>query len=115
MKKGTQLRWLEFNLAILLTPGFAAVAPYRASAATENWPQFRGPNCSGVAEKAKPPVTIGTNQGVIWKVEVPWSPSSPCVSGDSIFLTTFSDGELQTRGYSRRNGKLLWTGGVKPD
>jgi outer membrane protein assembly factor BamB len=91
-----------------------SVAVPRALAA-ENWPQFRGPNCSGVAEKAIPPAVIGTNQGVLWSVAVPWSPSSPCVWGDSIFLTTFSEGELQTRGYSRRNGQLLWTKGLKPD
>src|SRR5213082_2270871 len=77
--------------------------------AAENWPQFRGPNCSGVAEKAKLPVTIGPTDGVLWKAEVPWSPSSPCVWGEQIFLTTFSEGELQTRSYDRRNGQLLWT------
>jgi len=45
---------------------------------------------------------------------VPWSPSSPCVWGDFIFLTTFSEGDLQTRGYSRGNGNLLWTKAIKP-
>ena len=94
--------------------GFLAAVPNRTAAA-ESWPQFRGPNCSGVAEKAKPPITIGTNEGVLWKTEVPWSPGSPCVSGDSIFLTTFSDDELQTRSYSRKNGKLLWARGIKPE
>src|SRR5262249_1658302 len=43
-----------------------------------NWPQFRGPNASGVAIAAKPPVKFGPSNGVLWRIEVPWSPSSPC-------------------------------------
>jgi outer membrane protein assembly factor BamB len=68
-----------------------------------------------VAVKAKPPIKIGPNQGVLWSASVPWSPSSPCVWGDYIFLTTFADAQLQTRGYSTRDGRLLWTSGLKPD
>src|SRR6266849_3115179 len=72
-----------------------------SAATTPNWPQFRGPNGSGVASKAKPPIKI-TPTNFLWRVEVPWSPSSPCVWGDYIFLTTFADGDLQTRCYDRR-------------
>ncbi len=79
------------------------------------WPQFRGPNCSGVALEATPPVAPGPTNGVRWCVEVPWSPSSPCVWGDRLFLTTFDQGQLQTRCYQRSDGKLLWSKGVKPD
>lgn len=75
-----------------------------------NWPAFRGPNASGVSESAKPPVKFGPGEGVAWKIDVPWSPSSPCVWGDRIFLTAFSDGKLETRCYARPDGKLLWTG-----
>lgn len=80
------------------------------------WPQFRGPNGSGVASAgAKPPLEIGPASGVLWKVEVPWSPSSPCVWDDRIFLTTFAGGELQTRCYDRPHGDLLWSRGIKPE
>jgi outer membrane protein assembly factor BamB len=51
----------------------------------------------------------------LWTAKVPWSPSSPCVSGDRIFLTTITDGELQTCCYSASKGELLWSRGVKPD
>jgi outer membrane protein assembly factor BamB len=37
------------------------------------------------------------------------------VWGERIFLTTFSDGELQTRCYEARSGKLAWSRGVKPE
>src|SRR2546423_3253014 len=84
-----------------------------SAAETHTWPQFRGHNAGGVGIQAKPPINIGPSNGVLWKVEVPWSPSSPCVWGDSIFLTTFADGQLQTRCYGRQKGELLWSRPVK--
>ncbi|MEO6245529.1 MAG: PQQ-binding-like beta-propeller repeat protein [Opitutaceae bacterium] len=94
----------------------ALVAPHAASAAaTANWAQFRGANASGVATGSKPPVKFGPMEGVKWSVEVPWSPSSPCVWDDRIFLTTFTAGQLETRCHSRAEGKLLWARGIKPE
>ena len=83
--------------------------------ATPAWPAFRGANCSGVAADAKPPIQISATNLVRWKISVPFSPSSPCIWGDQIFLTTFADDELQTRCYQRADGKLAWSRGVKPD
>jgi outer membrane protein assembly factor BamB len=87
----------------------------RAESADANWAQFRGPNCSGVSSKAKPPLQIGPTNDVRWSVAVPWSPSSPCVWGDQIFLTTFSDGQLQTRCHATRDGRLVWSRDLKPE
>ena len=83
--------------------------------ATTSWPGFRGPNSSGVSADAKPPIKIGPTNLVLWKIQVPWSPSSPCIWDDQIFLTTFADNELQTRCYQRADGKLAWSRGLKPD
>lgn len=95
---------------------FAVAALTVASAsAADNWPQFRGPNCSGVSESAKPPIAFapGTNQ--LWKVSVPPGASSPCVWRDWIFLTAFKDGKLETLCYARRDGKLLWKADAKAE
>src|SRR5260370_12135123 len=70
-----------------------------ADGATPAWPGFRGPNSSGVAAGATPPINISPTNSVLWKVKVPWSPSSPCIWDDQIFLTTFNDNELQTPCY----------------
>jgi len=78
------------------------------------WPQFRGPNSSGVAIDAHPPLQISPSNNVLWRADVPWSPSSPCVSGGRIFLTTYVDGELQTRAYAD-SGKMLWSHRVRPE
>jgi outer membrane protein assembly factor BamB len=79
------------------------------------WPAFRGPNSSGVSTEGKPPIKIGPTNSVLWKIQVPWSPSSPCIWDDQIFITTFNGNELQTRCYQRADGKLAWSRTVKPD
>jgi outer membrane protein assembly factor BamB len=88
---------------------FALLLIAASSASAESWwPQFRGPNCSGVSENARPPVEFapGTNQ--LWKVNVPSAPSSPVVWRDRIFLTAFDAGKLEVHCYSRDDGSLLW-------
>src|SRR5262245_49679276 len=77
-------------------------------AATPNWPQFRGPNSSGVAENDKPPITFGPDTNLLWKVGVPGGLSSPCVWGDRIFLTASENDKRLTLAVDRRDGKILW-------
>jgi len=105
-----------FAVKIILVATFVCCAARTLASqpALENWPQFRGPNASGVAFQAHPPVNISPTNNVLWCVELPWSPSSPCVSGARIFLTTYVDGQLQTRCYDRRGGELLWARGIVP-
>jgi outer membrane protein assembly factor BamB len=67
-------------------------------ATNENWPQFRGPNSSGVAEDPALPEKWSATQNIAWKTEIPgfgWS--SPIVWGDKIFVTAvISAGEIET-------------------
>src|SRR5260221_5438562 len=79
-----------------------------ANASVPSWPQFRGPNSSGVAEAEKPPIDFGPNTNRLWKPEVPPGVTSPCVWGDRIFLTAAEDGKLLTLAVNRRDGKVLW-------
>jgi outer membrane protein assembly factor BamB len=72
------------------------------------WPQFRGPNCSGVSEIDKPPVEFGSETNLLWKTELPSGLSSACVWQDRIFLTGLDDGRLQTLCVDRNDGKVLW-------
>ena len=94
---------------------FASIAHTEDAPSSSSWPQFRGANAAGVDAKAKPPIEIGPEKAVLWKIEVPWSPSSPIIWGERIILTTFHEGELQTRCYHRKEGNLLWKRGVKPE
>ena len=93
-------------LALAATPVFAA---------PPEWPQFRGQDATGVADDQKPPVQIGPDKNVLWKVAVPSGFSSPVVTGDRLFLTAFDEGKLFTIAYSRENGKELWRKQAKAD
>lgn len=99
-----------------------------------DWPQFRGPNGSGVGDGTKPPVRWDAtkNTNIVWKAEVPGlSVSSPVVWGDRVFVTTAVSGDpkqtFRTGLYGdtdpvkdstahlwkvlaldRKTGKLLW-------
>jgi outer membrane protein assembly factor BamB len=82
----------------------------------QNWPQFRGPNASGVSEGAKLPVTwdVSAGRNVRWKTAVPgFGFSSPVVWGDRIFLTTAVDAEGGQRSWrllalDKATGKVVW-------
>ena len=94
------------HLLFFLTGAVIAAGP--AIGAEAWWPQFRGPNASGISESARPPVEFGPGTNQLWKVSVPSGMSSPCVWRDWIFLTAFDGGKLETLCYQRRDGKLLW-------
>ena len=62
-----------------------------SAATAQNWPQFRGPNGSGVAEGKPLPVGFDVARGtnIRWKAPIPGlAVSSPIVWGDKVFVTT---------------------------
>src|SRR5262249_10391501 len=72
------------------------------------WPRFRGPNGSGVADPAKPPVEFGPDKNLKWKVSVPRGLSSPIIAGDLVVITAFEDGKLYTMAYRLKDGTEAW-------
>jgi outer membrane protein assembly factor BamB len=61
------------------------------AASAQDWPSFRGPTASGVADGQNLPVQWDAQQrvGVLWKTEIHGlAHSSPVVWGDRVFLTT---------------------------
>jgi outer membrane protein assembly factor BamB len=99
-------------LALVVLSGWVG-----ATTATKAWwPQFRGPNSSGLGE-GKPPVTFGPDHNVLWKTAVGPGLSSPIVWEGRIFLTEFdrANNRLTTLGIDRRTGKVLWRQTVAPE
>src|SRR2546427_11816614 len=61
------------------------------AAAAQNWPSFRGPSASGVADKQKLPVSWDSARRthILWKASIPGlAHSSPIVWADRVFVTT---------------------------
>ena len=63
----------------------------------DQWPQFRGPQSTGVAEDPQLPDKWSATENVAWKTDIPglgWS--SPIVWGDKIFVTSvISSAEIE--------------------
>jgi outer membrane protein assembly factor BamB len=54
----------------------------------DDWPQFRGPNCSGISSTTKPlPVEFSATKNVRWSVELGDAVSSPTVAAGRTFST----------------------------
>ena len=70
------------SLALTITASLALT-----TAVAEDWPQFRGPNGSGVSPTTGLPQEFGPNKNVIWKTELPPGHSSPVLTRDRIFVT----------------------------
>lgn len=55
----------------------------------QDWPQWRGPKNDGISTEKNLPTEWGTDKNVVWKLAMPGrGGSTPCVSGDRIFLTS---------------------------
>lgn len=64
---------------------------WSSGASASDWSRFRGPNGSGVAEDAHPPVTWSETEHLQWKTPLPGpGSSSPIVVGDRVLLTCYS-------------------------
>jgi len=100
----------------------------------QNWPSFRGPNASGVADGQHPPLTwdVEKSKNIQWKTPIPgFGHSCPVVWGDQLFLTTAVSGDSKAAlkvgqygdvdsvndssvhtwrvfGLDRKTGKILW-------
>src|SRR5262249_18332092 len=93
-------------IALLLVETFTGVGA--AADKSLVWPRFRGPNGSGVADGQRPPVELGPEKNVKWKVAVPNGLSSPIIAGDKLVMTAFDNRKLLTTAYNRANGKEAW-------
>ena len=72
------------------------------------WPQFRGPNGSGIGDGAGYPTEFSPTTSVAWKTAVPFGQSSPVIAGSRLYLTGIEGDELLTIAIDARTGKALW-------
>jgi outer membrane protein assembly factor BamB len=98
---------MRYRLALFVVVLFLRISTVFAEQSLD-WPQFRGPNASGIAEEQTPPVEVGPEKNVQWKVEVPGGLSSPIVAGDLLIVTAFDNDKLYTIAYRRADGSEAW-------
>jgi outer membrane protein assembly factor BamB len=77
-----------------------------------DWPQFRGPNASGVSPEKDLPLEWGKDKGLKWKAALPArGVSSPVVFGDRVYVTCSGgvrDDKLHVLCFDAATGKQLW-------
>jgi outer membrane protein assembly factor BamB len=121
--RGKVLKLRKTTGAPLLALLVAALSMLAATGvAAEDWPQFRGPNGSGVSVSTGLPEVFGPEKNVVWKTPLPPGHSSPVLTRDRVFVTAYAEEKAAgTRGdareknhkllvicLDRQTGKLLW-------
>lgn len=76
--------------------------------AAHDWPQFRGPNGSGVSETTGLPSEFGPGKNIIWKKAMPTGHSSPILIENYIFLTACENEKLLVLCLDRKTGDTIW-------
>lgn len=97
----------SYPLVILLS---CIVASFGASS---DWPQWRGPTASGVADDRDLPTQWSQTRNIRWSAKLPgWGTSSPVVYGNRVFVTSqveeHGTTSLLTICFDRHSGKELW-------
>ncbi len=94
-----------------------------------DWPQFRGPTADGVTTDVNLPLTWSAKENLVWRAELPGpGSSSPIVSGDKVFLTSYSGYGLDVKDpgdmaklkrhalcLDKKTGKILWNHEITTD
>ncbi len=96
MRIRMKLAWL----LMLCLMGSALNVPPPAAGASDkgtNWPQWRGPESSGISPEMNLPTEWSATKNIEWKTPLPGrGHSSPVIWGNKIFLTTSLEGPVIT-------------------
>jgi outer membrane protein assembly factor BamB len=75
-----------------------------------NWPSWRGPNGNSVSSSKSLPTTWSDKANVAWKTPIAGDgASSPCIWGDSVFITAQDNEKLMALKFDLKTGKNLWS------
>ena len=109
------------TLSVWLLAWFASATFQGARVHAEDWPQFRGPNSSGVSlSKHRLPTTFSYEKNVRWSAELGDAVSSPVVARGRVYSTSMvGDQKFAVLCFDAASGKKLWsreldTGPVPP-
>lgn len=79
----------EAIVKLTLTLTFAVVALVHGAIVASDWPQWRGPNGTGVADGMPLPLTWSATENIAWKAPIAGlGVSAPIAVGDRVFVTS---------------------------
>ena len=104
------IRQLTFVMVLFVAGLAMPLAAHAESAA-----YFRSTGGVATADEQPLPHEFDTEESLIWKTPLPAGHSSPCVSGNAVYLTTYDADkeELATVALDRNSGKLVWKNWVR--
>lgn len=84
--------------------------PPSLSSRPDDWPQFRGPNCSGISATAKPlPVKFSATENVRWSADIGDGVGGAAVAAGRVFVSGMTGKETVTLfAFDAATGKKLW-------
>lgn len=78
------------------------------------WPQFRGPNGSGIDSGAGYPTTFSPAKNVRWKRAIPFGQSSPVIADGLLYVTASEQDRLLTIALDAASGQERWRREIRP-
>jgi outer membrane protein assembly factor BamB len=88
-----------------------AVSCCGAVLSAADWPQWRGPDGTGVSTEKQPPIVWHEGRSIVWKATMPGpAASTPASWGDAVFVTAHTaDDKLLLLRLSKKDGQIVWT------
>jgi outer membrane protein assembly factor BamB len=82
-----------------------------------DWPQWRGPEGTGVSQDKDVPIVWHESRGIVWKCPLPeWATSTPAIWGDAIFVTSHTaEDKLLLLRIDKKSGQIVWKQEVGSD
>ncbi|MDA1212618.1 MAG: PQQ-binding-like beta-propeller repeat protein [Planctomycetota bacterium] len=101
------VRHLLFGIA----PAMAILLTVAVSARADDWPQYRGPNSTGISTSSKPlPETFSDTENVAWSAELGDGIGSAIVVDGRVFVSGMSEDKKTVNLYAfdAESGEKLW-------
>src|SRR5205823_12848512 len=104
----TRLRSSSCRFA--LTIAITALTLRAGRTLAEDWPQFRGPNCSGISISENPlPTTFSATENVRWSAKLGDGIGSPVVAAGRVFVSSMTaDETVSLFAFDAATGHKLW-------
>jgi len=95
-------------IRIAVLAGLATLFLLPPAVCPQDWPEFRGPNRSGVSNATGLPIRFGPSLNVAWAAEIPKGRSSPVVKNSRLFLSVADKENLILLAFDTGIGRMLW-------